>query len=119
MKLQITKDLLNNDYMASFKIIDISNVDEELFKDFGKIRVNVGGNIPTLDGTSTFKLSNDERVIPDTFEFTKIFKATEYEALAEDYALAYIKEIETRVKTVISELEAKVDDFSGVEEIQL
>lgn len=118
MKLDITRNLENNDCHVSFKITDITNADIEMFKDYGVQKVDVGGLIPT-DELSTFKMSSEIKIIPDTFEFTKIFKSIEHKENTEKYALAYITEIKKRVTDLITTLESKSDTFSGVESIQL
>lgn len=117
MKMVIERTLLNNDAIVNFSITDISNVDIELLNDFGKPVIQVGGTIP-LD-VGDFKLSNETRVLPDDFTFTKIFKHGMYNTDTIKYALSYIEEIKKRVTTAITELESKQDTFSGTEEVQL
>lgn len=121
MKLVIKKEIELNDYHVELDITEITNVEEELLKDFGTLKIEVGGNIPyEKDGTpSTFKLSNETRVLPTNFPYTKIFKQVTYGEDAETVALAYIEEMKKRIVTQVEALNAKVDTFSGVEEVQL
>lgn len=117
MKLEITKDLNLNNYSATFKIVDITSVDQSKIEDFGILKLSIGGDIPLSVGT--FKVDDDIKAFPTDFPFTKTFKDSQTNGKGKEYALAYIAEITKRVETLITELNAKVDDYSGVELIQL
>lgn len=121
MQLKITKDINLNNYSATFEVIDVTNSDTIKLDDWGLIRINLGGDIPiTLDGTeTTFKMSEEIKLLPSEFPFTKTFKDTQYNGKGELYAVAYIEEIKKRAKTLIDALNAKQDTFSGVEVFQL
>lgn len=121
MKLEIVKDLEMNNYSATFNIIDITNLDTEKLKDYGVLKILIGGEIPiTLDGVDTsFKVSEEIKDFPSDFPFTKTFKDSTYNGKGKEHAEAYIAEIIKRAEFLISEIDARVDDFSGVQIIQL
>lgn len=121
MKLVIKKEIKLNDYHVELDITEITNVEQELLNDFGKLKIDIGGDIPltTTSGTSSFKLSNETKILPDDFAYTRIFKQVTYGDDAEQVALAYIEEMKSRIKVAVEALNAKMDVFSGLEEVQL
>lgn len=121
MKLVIKKEIKLNDYHVELDITEITNVEQELLSDFGKLKIDIGGSIPLTKGeeVSSFKLSNETKVLPDEFAYTRIFKQVTYGEDAELVALAYIDEMKKRIKTSVEALNAKMDTFSGLEEVQL
>lgn len=121
MQLEITKDINLNNYSATFNVIDITEQDTEKINDYGVLKISIGGDIPiTIDGTeTTFKMSEEIKEFPTGLPFTKTFKDTQYNGKGKDYAVAYNAEIAKRAKALIAEINARIDDYSGVEIIQL
>lgn len=118
MKLVIKKELKNNNAEIEFTLCDITNTDIEALKDFGKPLLQTGGTIPLSDGGS-FKVSNESRVLPDDFPFTKEFKSTFYGVDTIPHAEAYIEEMKKRITEAVTTLESMEDTFTGEEIVQL
>lgn len=117
MKLEIVKSISHNNYSVEFKITEVSKLNQEAFDEFGYESINIGGYFPiTLDGVDTaFKVTEDIKVLPLDFPFTKTFKDSSYNGKGKEHANAYIKEIKDRIEVAMATIDAKVDDFSGTE----
>lgn len=120
MKLVIDKKLTNNNYEVVINLMDIQDQESELFADFGKVSVNIGGDL-TLEGetTPTVTVGDAYKYIPTDFPITKVFTQAQYGANAESVANAFADTATKRIQDAITALKAKQDGFTGSTEIIL
>lgn len=120
MKLVIDKKLANNNYEVSISIADIQEEETELFADFGKVQVNIGGEL-TLKGGSTPEttLGDSFKYVPTDLPINRVFTKASYGDKAEAVANAFVDTITERIETAITALKLKQDSFTGSTEVQL
>lgn len=120
MKLVIDKKLVNNNYEVTISIADIQPEEDELFSDFGKPSINIGGEY-ILSGQTTPEatVGDSYKYIPTDFPITKVFTKAQYGVNAEKVANAFADTVKERVQTAITDLKAKQDIFTGTTEVVL
>lgn len=123
MKLVIEKNLVNNNYEVVVSVTEIEEAETELFKDFGELVINVGGELAESndEGSSVVIASFGDvfKKFPSQFPLTKVFGKAQFGDNAEKVANAYVSDIQTKIETAVTELKAKPDVFSGVTEVVL
>ncbi|WP_090739450.1 hypothetical protein [Paenibacillus sp. Mc5Re-14] len=120
MKLVIEKKLANNNYEVSIAVADIQEVETELFNDYGKIQINIGGELKVTGGTTPEATIGDSfKYLPTDFPIVRVFTQAQYGDKAQVVANAFADTISERVQTAITALKAKSDSFTGTTEVQL
>lgn len=126
MKLEIKKDLKDNNYEVEIIILEIAEEELELFSDFGSLSVNIGGDFTVIEGedgetveSTLFSLGDSYKRIPSEDAIKKVFTHAQYGDSAEKMANVFAKEVAKRVEAAVVELKAKSDGFSGITEIIL
>lgn len=120
MKLVIGKKLTNNNYEVTIEIADILDAETELFADFGKPSINIGGELTVSGGATPVATIGDTfKYIPTDFPIVRVFTQAQYGANAEEVANAFADTVSERVKAAITGLKAKSDSFTGTTEVQL
>lgn len=117
MKLVFTKTLAANVYTVNLAVEDVAQSDTDLFADFGEPLINIGGEIKDITGTDTLATlpANYRKVVSQTPVIIR-FADKDYSDNAKAIAEAWIATIEDRINTVMTDLRAKTDDFSGSQE---
>lgn len=120
MKLVIDKELSNNNYQVSLTIADIQETETELLKDFGKIQINIGGDLTLSGGTQPETTIGDAyKYLPTDFPVVRTFTKSQYGDKAEAVANAFADTVKVRIETAITALKLKQDSFTGSTEVQL
>ncbi|MCY9758387.1 hypothetical protein M5X00_29655 [Paenibacillus alvei] len=120
MKLVIDKKLANNNYEVAISIADIQEAETELFSDFGKVSINIGGELTKKGGTTAEATIGDAfKYLPTDFPITRVFTQAQYGAKAENVAIAFSDTVQERIQTAITTLKAKSDGFTGSTEVVL
>lgn len=121
MKLEITKDLKNNNYEVAINISEISEEETELFSDFGSLSINIGGKFYEDEEKEVELFSTGDlfKRFPVDMPISKTFTQAVYGVNAEKVAIGFTKEIQSRIESAITELKAKEDGFSGTTEVIL
>lgn len=119
MKLVIDKNLTNNNYEVVISIEDIQEVESELFSDFGKVSVNIGGELTDSVGAVVATIGDAYKYVPTDFPVTKVFTQAQYGVEAEAIANAFADTVASRIQDAVTDLKAKQDGFTGTTEIIL
>ncbi|OME54146.1 hypothetical protein BSK59_16335 [Paenibacillus odorifer] len=120
MKLVIDKSLTNNNYEVSISLADVQVEETELFNDFGKVQINIGGVLKVTGGTDADATLGDSfKYLPTDFPVVRVFTAAQYGEKAETVAKAFADTITERITTAVTALKLKQDSFTGTTEVQL
>lgn len=120
MKVNIKKDIKKNIYTTSFVVSEMDEVMTELISDFGEITINIGGKVSIdIDGTPTEVLVGGDvfKRLPSEFPISRSFSESTNGVHAKAVAIAWTELIKSRIDAEVLALKARVDDFSGDEEI--
>jgi hypothetical protein len=120
MKLVIDKKLSNNNYEVSIAIEDVLEEETELFSDYGKLSLNIGGELIKEGETeASATLGDTFKYLPSDFPVTRVFTKAQYGVKAEDVAIAFADTISNRIQAAFTDLKTKQDSFTGSTEVQL
>ncbi|TVX86100.1 hypothetical protein [Paenibacillus agilis] len=120
MKLVIDKKLVSNNYEVVISIADVQPEETELFADFGKVSINIGGELTKKGGTAPEATIGDAfKYLPTDFPITRVFTQAQYGVKAVDVATAFADTIQLRIETAITTMKAKQDSFTGTSEVVL
>lgn len=120
MKLVIDKKLANNNYEVVISVADLQEAETELFADFGKVSINIGGELTKKGGaTPETKIGDVFKYVPTDLPITRVFTQAQYGDKAEDVAIAFADTVQQRIETAITALKAKSDGFTGTTEVVL
>ena len=120
MKLVIDKKLANNNYEVSISLADILEAETDMFADFGKIQINIGGELKVTGGvTADATVGDSFKYLPADFPIVRVFTKAQYSDKAETVAKAFADTVTERIETAVTALKLKQDSFTGITEVQL
>lgn len=114
MKITVTKELNNNNYRIMVSVSELNKGNYlEAVKDFGESAINIGGEIKEGE-TVLATLSNNNVKITDIEKhpIEQNFFIQQYNANTKKIADAWAVFVTELIKSSVSEVSAKVDDFS-------
>ena len=119
MKIQIDKELQDNDYTVKLSILesDIGNYLEAVH-DFGEVPINFGGQILDTDDSSILATLSDRYAkVTDIIDnpIIQTFTTDQYGDNTEKIAIQWTNASVGKIDGYVKETSAKVDTFSGTQ----
>ena len=117
MKITVNKELENNNYKVTLSVSELEKGNYmEAIRDYGEDAINLGGEIKEGE-TVLATISNNNVKITDISKHSieQDFYTQQYSANTQKIAEAWSTFAVDTIKKYVSEMSAKVDDFSETE----
>lgn len=123
MKVQVDKELKNNNYSVSISILEeeVGNYLEAVH-DFGESALNFGGQLLDTDDTTILAVIPNKSVkVTELVKtpMTQVFTTVQYGAIAEKIANQWADFCVKKIEAYVKEVSAKIDTFTGVQVIDI